>query len=111
MARAFPSSINASSWLLRTLTIANSQATKKPFNATSAAIAASFARTRAGGSQWSAIASAIGKLLKAENKRRFMDRMQSPASESPPGRLPAGLGYARDESVRSQLTEGEPGDA
>src|SRR4051812_118666 len=91
--------------------MANSHATKKPFNPTKAAMAASFPSRTAGASQCSTIASAIGKLLKAEDKRRFMDRMQARASESPPERLPAGLSYARDEPVGSQFAKCEPGNS
>src|SRR2546423_1595931 len=87
--------------------MANSHATKNPFRPTSAAMITSFPNRTAGGSHCWTMASAIAKPLNPEDKRRFMDRIQLPASESPPESLPAGFGYARDEPLRRQLAEGE----
>src|SRR5438046_10631849 len=106
-ARRFPSSIKASSWLPRTLTTANSHATKKPLSPTSAAIVAILPIKTPGESQCSLIVSAMGVVVRNKN-RKFITRMQPHASGTPSSRnLPARFGYASDEPLRSQLAKGE----
>src|SRR5882724_7675214 len=106
-ARLLPSDARVSTWLRRTLTKANSAATKKPFNATSAPIVANFAITIGAESQCSLIVSAMGAVMRNKN-RKFIARMQPLASRTPSSRnLPARFGYARDEPLRSQFAKSE----
>src|SRR5438094_9517742 len=88
--------------------IANSHATKKPFNATSAAIAASFPIRIPGESQRVTSASAKGRTAE-ENKNEFISRMlaRHPTIDLR-SILPTRFGYARDEPLRGQFTKCEP---
>src|SRR5205823_8990713 len=106
-ARLLPSDARVSTWLRRTLTKANSAATKKPFNATSAPIVANFAISIGAESQCWLIVSAMGVVVRNKN-RKFIARMQPRASGTPSSRnLPARFGYARDEPLRSQFAKGK----
>src|SRR6266700_5078767 len=86
--------------------MANSHATKKPFNATSAAITASLPTRTAGESQRVMSASAKGSTAEEENKNEFFARMptQHPSIDLR-SILPTRLTYAWDEPLRGQLTK------
>src|ERR1700730_6818462 len=68
----FPSSTSVSSWLARTFTIANSHATKNPFNPTRPAITSSLPRRTHGGSQRVTNASASEIVSKEQNNKEFI---------------------------------------
>src|SRR3954462_5877587 len=94
--------------------IANSQHTKKPLSPTRAPMTASLPNKMPGESQSSAMASANGAAAK-----RKIDIMRvvadvspalckaQPTAASTATTLPARLGHARDEPLRSKLAEGE----
>src|ERR1051326_743392 len=105
-ARTLPCSNSVSSWVDRTFTMENSQATKNAFSATSAAMPASFPTRSIGGSHWGGTSRAIAAVR--NNTGMFISRTRRLASETRiDPKLPAGLGYARDEPLRSQLAKGE----
>src|SRR4051812_22524013 len=84
----------------------NSQATKKPFSTTSAAIAISFPISNPGASQCSTIASAIGIDAK---KKMLIERTRTLAPENPVAErgvpLPARLGHAGDQPSGRELAK------
>src|SRR5256885_16342233 len=104
-ARGFPSSANSSSWLARTLMIANSHATKNPFKPTSAAMVKSFAMMMPGVSHCVTGASASGSINK-----EFILRARAAHPKSDLWSLPAGLRHARDQSLRGELAKRQPRD-
>src|SRR3954464_8288532 len=107
-ARTLPSSSSASSWLPRTFTIANSDATKNAFRPTRPTIMAILPRRRAGGSHCSATASARGTAARKTKSKEFMERMRAAHPKTrEPGVLPARLRHTRDEPARSELSEGQ----
>src|SRR4051812_18282015 len=105
-ARTLPSSTRVSSWLERTFTMANSDATKKAFRITRAKITASFPRIIEGGSQCSETASANGAAAIKTRAKEFMEWMRRPHPKTRwSGSLPARLGHTRDEPARGKLSE------
>src|SRR6266540_1850451 len=96
-------------WLVRILTSANSAATKKPFSSTSTAVASSLPNNTIGGSQYSTIVSAIGARARGNITKSSVAARTRRANASQSGlgwNLPARLGYARDQALRSQFAKG-----
>src|SRR6266478_5302745 len=85
--------------------IANSQATKNPFNPTSAAITASLKMMTPGGSHCVTGASASGSINK-----EFILRARAAHPKIDLWILPAGLRHAWDESLRGELAKRQPRD-
>src|SRR5882762_7843938 len=85
--------------------IANSHATKNPFNPTSAAMVKSFAMMTPGGSHCVTAASASGNISK-----EFILRARAAHPKSDLWSLPAGLRHARDQSLRGELAKRQPRD-
>src|SRR6266567_6651647 len=104
-ARGFPSSASSSSWLARTLMIANSHATKNPFNPTRAAITASLKMMIPGGSHCVTGTSASGSINK-----EFILRARAAHPKSNLWNLPAGLRHARNQTLRGELAKRQPRD-
>src|SRR5205085_5995923 len=104
-ARGFPSSANSSSWLARTLMIANSHATKNPFRPTNAAMVSNLPMMMAGRSH-SVTTSAASKGIKKE----FILRTRAAHPKSDLWTLPAGFCHARDQSLRGELAKREARD-
>src|SRR5688500_7764139 len=102
-----PSAVSASSWLLRTLTSANSAATKKPFRNTRSAMAPSRRRITPGGSHCCEIASAAnGTDARKTKDKGFMERMRAwHPNTRRAGSLPARFGHTRDEPARGELAK------
>src|SRR5688572_29487105 len=101
-----PSAVSASSWLLRTLTRANSAATKKPLRKTRSAMAPSRRSITPGGSHCWEMASARGTAARKTKDKGFMERMRAWHPDTRrAGSLPARFGHTRDEPARGELAE------
>src|SRR5688572_22313900 len=101
-----PSAVSASSWLLRTLTRANSAATKKPLRKTRSAMAPSRRSITPGGSHCWEMASANGTAARKTKDKGFMERMRAwHPNTRRAGSLPARFGHTRDEPARGELAE------
>src|SRR5438874_13204959 len=85
--------------------IANSHATKNPFNPTSAAITASLKMMIPAGSHCVTGTSASGRF-----KKEFILRARAAHPKSDLWNLPAGLRHARDQALRCEFTKRESRD-
>src|SRR5438105_3575484 len=85
--------------------IENSHATKNPFNATNAAITASLPTMIHGGSHC-----VTGTSASESINKEFILRARAAHPKSDLWNLPAGLGHARDQSLRGELAKRQPRD-